>query len=233
MADKKVIGIAENLIRFKTDRESMNRALRDIKKVKEELKSVQGSTQKVKQQTQSATRSAKQRTDQDKDWLTVQRAINKNNKQKIKDEGQLLKHQERKIKLEREHAKVLRQKHIEARKAATAGLTSGAGTSARGTLFADMLRAEDAYNNRRDSILSRRDSQRFILNTLLKLAAILLGVGLLVAFINMQVNQGTCELFRIMLSTAIITVSLTTFFIIVLDKYSIYNKHGFKHYRKK
>ena len=160
MADKKVVGIAENLIRFKTDRESMNRALRDIKKVKEELKSVQGSTQKVKQQTQSATRSAKQRTDQDKDWLTVQRAINKNNKQKIKDEAQLLKHQERKLKLEREHAKVLRQKHIEARKAATAGLTAGAGTSARGTLFADMLRAEDAYNKRRDNILSRRDAQR-------------------------------------------------------------------------
>ena len=77
------------------------------------------------------------------------------------------------------------------------------------------------------------NKQRFILNTLLSLAAILLGVGLLVAFINMQINQGTCELFRVMLSTAITTVSLTTFFIIALDKYSIYNKHNFKHYRKK
>ena len=77
------------------------------------------------------------------------------------------------------------------------------------------------------------NKQRFILNTLLSLVAILLGVGLLVAFINMSINQGTCELFRVMLSAAIITVSLTTFFIIVLDRYSIYNKHNFKHYRKK
>ena len=74
------------------------------------------------------------------------------------------------------------------------------------------------------------NKQRFILNTLLSLAAILLGVGLLVAFINMPINQGTCELFRVMLSTAIITVSLTTFFIITLDKYKLHNKHGFKHY---
>ena len=77
------------------------------------------------------------------------------------------------------------------------------------------------------------NKQRFILNTLLSLAAILLGVGLLVAFINMPINQGTSELFRVMLSTAVITVSLTTFFIIVLDKYSLYNKHNFKYYRKK
>ena len=77
------------------------------------------------------------------------------------------------------------------------------------------------------------NKQRFILNTLLSLTAILLGVGLLVAFINMSINQGTCELFRVMLSTAVITVSLTTFFIVVLDKYSLHNKHNFKHYRKK
>ena len=74
------------------------------------------------------------------------------------------------------------------------------------------------------------NKQRFILNTLLGLVAILLGVGLLVDFINMSINQGTCELFRVMLSTAIITVSLTSFFIIALDRYSRYNKHNFKHY---
>ena len=77
------------------------------------------------------------------------------------------------------------------------------------------------------------NKQRFILNNLLVLAAILLGVGLLAAFINMSINQGTCELFRVMLSTAVITVSLTTFFIIVLDRYSSYNKHNFKYYGKK
>ena len=68
------------------------------------------------------------------------------------------------------------------------------------------------------------NKQRFILNTLLSLAAILLGAGLLVTFINIPVSQGTCGLFRVMLSTAIITVSLTTFFIIALDRYSIYNR---------
>ena len=77
------------------------------------------------------------------------------------------------------------------------------------------------------------NKQRFILNTLLSLTAILLGVGLLVAFINMPVSQGTCKLFRVMLSTAVITVSLTTFFIIALDRYSLYNKHNFKQYSKK
>ena len=76
------------------------------------------------------------------------------------------------------------------------------------------------------------NKQRFILNTLLSLAAVLLGVGLLVAFINMSINQGTCELFRVMLSTAVMTVSLTAFFIIALDKYSLYNKQNFEHYRK-
>ena len=77
------------------------------------------------------------------------------------------------------------------------------------------------------------NKQRFILNTLLSLVAVLIGVGLLVAFINTPINQGTCGLFRVMFSTAVITVSLTTFFIIALDRYSIYNKHNFKHYKKK
>ena len=76
------------------------------------------------------------------------------------------------------------------------------------------------------------NKQRFILNTLLGLVAVLLGIGLLVDFINMPVNQGTCDLFRVMLSTAVITVPLTTFFIIALDRYSTYNKHDFKYYSK-
>ena len=76
------------------------------------------------------------------------------------------------------------------------------------------------------------NKQRFILNTLFSLVAVLLGVGLLVTFINMPINQGTCVLFRVMLSTAIMTVSLTSFFIITLDRYSIYNKHNFKYYSK-
>ena len=76
------------------------------------------------------------------------------------------------------------------------------------------------------------NKQRFILNTFLSLAAVLIGAGLLVAFINMPINQGTCELFRVMLSTAVITVSLTSFFIIALNRYSRYNKRNFKYYSK-
>ena len=89
-----------------------------------------------------------------------------------------------------------------------------------------------SIKHRYREMVTLTNKQRFILNTLLTLAAISLGVGLLVAFINMSINQGTCELFRVMLSTAIITVSLTTFFIVALDRYSTYNKHNFKYYSK-
>ena len=81
-------------------------------------------------------------------------------------------------------------------------------------------------------MITLTNKQRFILNTLLSLTAVLLGVGLLVALINMPINQGTCGLFRVMISTAIITVSLTTFFTIAVDRYCIYNKHNFKYYSK-
>ena len=76
------------------------------------------------------------------------------------------------------------------------------------------------------------NKQRFILNNLLVLAAILIGVSFLVVFINMPINQNTSELFRVMLSTAVITIPLTAFVIVVLDNYNIYNKHNFKHYSK-
>ena len=81
-------------------------------------------------------------------------------------------------------------------------------------------------------MINLTNKQRFILNTLLSLVVLLLGVSLLVAFINMPINQGTSELFRVMLSTAVITIPLTAFVIVVLDNYNIYNKHNFKHYSK-
>ena len=74
------------------------------------------------------------------------------------------------------------------------------------------------------------NKQRFILNTLLSLAAILLGVGLLVAFINMPINQSTNEVFRFVFSAIVVIAPLSFFARVVLDDYKLYNKHNFKYY---
>ena len=75
------------------------------------------------------------------------------------------------------------------------------------------------------------NKQRFILNTLLSLTAILLGVGLLVAFINMPVNQSTNEVFRFVFSAIVVIAPLAFFATVVVDDYKLYNKNGFKYYR--
>ena len=74
------------------------------------------------------------------------------------------------------------------------------------------------------------NKQRFILNTLLSLVAILLGVGLLVAFINMPINQNTNDIARFVFSSIVIIAPLSFFAIVVFDDYKLYNKHGFKYY---
>ena len=74
------------------------------------------------------------------------------------------------------------------------------------------------------------NKQRFILNTLLSLVAILLGVGLLVAFINMPINQHTNDIARFIFSAIAVIAPLSFFAIIVLDDYKLYNQHDFKHY---
>ena len=74
------------------------------------------------------------------------------------------------------------------------------------------------------------NKQRFILNTLLSLAAILLGVGLLVAFINMPINQSTNEVFRFVFSAIVVIAPLAFFAVVVMDDYKLYNKHNFKYY---
>ena len=74
------------------------------------------------------------------------------------------------------------------------------------------------------------NKQRFILTTLLSLTAILLGVGLLVAFINMPVNQTTNEIVRLVFSAIVVIAPLAFFARVVLDDYKLHNQHGFKHY---
>ena len=74
------------------------------------------------------------------------------------------------------------------------------------------------------------NKQRFILNTLLSLAAILLGAGLLVAFINMPINQHANYIARFIFSAIVIIAPLSFFAVVVWDDYKLYNKHGFKYY---
>ena len=74
------------------------------------------------------------------------------------------------------------------------------------------------------------NKQRFILNTLLSLAAILLGAGLLVAFINAPINQHTNDIVRFVFSAVVIIAPLSFFVILVVHDYKLYNQHGFKYY---
>ena len=74
------------------------------------------------------------------------------------------------------------------------------------------------------------NKQRFILNTVLALVAILIGVGVLVAFINMPINQSTNEVFRFIFSAIVIIAPLSLFVRVIWDDYKLYDKHGFKHY---
>ena len=74
------------------------------------------------------------------------------------------------------------------------------------------------------------NKQRFILNTLLSLAAILIGVGLLVALINMPINQHTNDIARFIFSAIVIIAPLSFFAIVVWDDYNLYSQHGFKQY---
>lgn len=81
-------------------------------------------------------------------------------------------------------------------------------------------------------MINLTNKQRFILNNLLVLATILIGVSLLVAFINMPINQNTNDIARIVFSTIVIIAPLSFFAIVVLNDYNRYNQHGFKHYNK-
>lgn len=76
------------------------------------------------------------------------------------------------------------------------------------------------------------NKRRFILKTLLSLTAILLGVGLLVACINIPINQNTSDTARFIFSAIVVVAPLTFFAIVVVDDYKLYNRHGFKYYRK-
>ena len=74
------------------------------------------------------------------------------------------------------------------------------------------------------------NKQRFILNNLMILVAVLVGITFLVACINMPVNQSTNEMARIVFSIIVIIAPLAFFASVVVDDYKLNNKYGFKHY---
>ena len=74
------------------------------------------------------------------------------------------------------------------------------------------------------------NKQRFILNNMLVLVAVLVGVVFLVACINMPINQNTNEVVRVVFSTLVIIAPLAFFSCVVVDDYKLNSKHDFKHY---
>ncbi len=74
------------------------------------------------------------------------------------------------------------------------------------------------------------NKQRFILNNLLILVAVLVGIVFLVACINMPVNQNTNEIARIVFSTIVIIAPLALFVRVVVDDFKLNSKYGFEHY---
>lgn len=74
------------------------------------------------------------------------------------------------------------------------------------------------------------NKQRFILNNLMILVAVLVGITFLVVCINMPVNQSTNEIARIVFSTIVIIAPLALFGYVVFEDYKLNDKYGFKHY---
>ena len=143
MAEKKVVGRLVNTVSFQTDRASLQKALADIKKVKDAMKGLVVPANAMRKQAAAMKQqiaAKRQLVNQDKDWLVVQRAINKN---KIKEEQR----EKRILDSKAKGAKI-------AERQAKAALKQQRENEARWD------KALAQYTKRRDDVLSRRDSQR-------------------------------------------------------------------------
>lgn len=89
---------------------------------------------------------------------------------------------------------------------------------------------KDKQQTRYIDMIKLTNKQRFILNNLLILVAVLVGIVFLVACINMPVNQSTNEIARIVFSTIVIIAPLALFGCVVVDDYKLNSKYGFEHY---
>ena len=74
------------------------------------------------------------------------------------------------------------------------------------------------------------NKQRFVLNNLMILVAVLVGITFFVAFINMPVNQSTNDIARIVFSTIVIVLPLAFYAFIAVEDYKLNKKHNFKYY---
>lgn len=155
LAEKKIVGKLVNQVMFETDRASLNKALADIKKVKEAMKGI-NEAKKVKEQTAAI----KKQTRQKSDYLVVQKQLDKTERASLKTQEQLSKAREKQARAIEKQNRAIRKQQIEARKAAVGGLVSGTGSKASATLFAKMLQQEAAYQKKLDAAISRRDAAR-------------------------------------------------------------------------
>lgn len=74
------------------------------------------------------------------------------------------------------------------------------------------------------------NKQRFILNNLLVLVAVILGIALVVACINMPINQNTNDVARILFSVVTIIVPLFFYTYMVIENYILENTYNFDYY---
>ena len=143
MAEKKVVGKLVNTVSFQTNRASLQKVLADIKKVKDAMKGLVVPANAMRKQAAAMKQqiaAKKQLVNQDKDWLIVQRAINKNKKKEEQREKRILDSKAKGAKIAEKQAKAEQKQQR--------------GNEAR------WEKALKSYTKRRDDVLSRRDSQR-------------------------------------------------------------------------
>ena len=152
MAEGKVIGKLTNIVNFSTDKASLARVLKDIKKVKDEMKGL-AKPLAAAQKPMQAMKKMKS------DYLVVQKQLDKTEKSQLKTAEAIYKAKNKQALAEQ---KIANQRRAQSVRGLTA--KSGAG-KASGTLFADMLRGEakqDAASLRRQRETERAHTQAII-----------------------------------------------------------------------
>ena len=162
MAEKKVVGRLVNTVSFQTDRASLQKALADIKKVKEAMKGLVVPANAMRKQAaamKQQTQGLRQQTKAKSDYFIVQKAIDKREKSQLATQEKYSRAKQKQSQAEKSIASArIRQ--------AAGNLTSGgSGQKASQSLFADMMRNEArmgkvhsralAENAKRDRVASQ------------------------------------------------------------------------------
>lgn len=139
MAEKKVVGRLVNTVSFQTDRASLQKALADIKKVKDAMKGLVVPANAMRKQTaamKQQTQGLRQQTKAKSDYYIVQKAIDKREKAQLATQEKYSRAKQKQAQAEKSIASArIRQ--------AVGNLTSdGSGQKASQSLFANMMRNE-------------------------------------------------------------------------------------------